>query len=367
MKKIGIVYDDIFAEHHTQGWFSHPECKERVLHTIDVLKEHEMYGKDHAENYVPIMPRDATFEELNWCHEQALIEWVKDAVSKSSEKRLEHMDGDTPVSPQSLNAALQAAGGNFEAIDKIMEGKINRAFVLCRPPGHHANKGRSRGFCLFNNIILATHYLTRKKGIKKVAIFDFDVHAGNGSEDLIWRGIPEGEVLFISSHQDPRAFYPFECHADEIGDGAQKGKIVNITYAPGSGDQCINLALDEIVSPLFREFKPEFILISAGFDAHHTDPIGGLGFTDQSYGNMINKLSPIADEFASGRMAATLEGGYNIDSIARSISNVISTMSTGKLIEDEDEFQEKSDRVEYTENVLIPKIQGFIAPYWKSI
>lgn len=365
MKKVGLVYDDIYAKHDTAGYYSHPECIDRVLRTIDLLKKHQIYGKDHKEEFVPIQPRSATFDEIQWVHDRNLIEKIEYSVSQSTDSRRSYMDGDTPVSPQSLNAALKAAGGNFEAIDAVLEGKVDRAFVLCRPPGHHANKGFSRGFCLFNNVALAAHYLIRKKNIKRVGIYDFDVHAGNGTEDLLWNGIPGGEVLFISSHQDPRSFYPGECFAEDIGEGSQKGKIANITFRADSGDKCMKSALNEVILPMFREFKPEVILFSAGFDGHHSDPIGGLGFTDQGFGNIIKAFEPIAEEYAHGRMIATLEGGYNLDSLARSIANVVSAMSGGSMVENDDEFSDSEDNGEYTTGVLLPELKDILSPYWK--
>lgn len=365
MKKVGIIYDDIYAKHDTAGYYSHPECIERVLKTIELLKNHQMYGSGHKEEFIPIPPRSATFEEIQWAHSKSLIDKIESAVSQSSETRRSYMDGDTPLSPQSLNAALKAVGGNFTAIDMVLEKKIDRAFVVCRPPGHHANSGFSRGFCLFNNIALAAHYLIKKKGIKRVGIYDFDVHAGNGTEDLLWKGIPGGEVLFISSHQDPRSFYPGECFAEDIGEDTQKGKIANITFRADSGDICMKNALNEIILPMFREFKPEIILFSAGFDGHHSDPIGGLGFTDQGFGNIIKAFEPIADEYANGRMIATLEGGYNLDALARSISNVISVMAGDSMVETEDEFTDNESNIEFTNGILIPELKEILQPYWK--
>ncbi|MHA1340566.1 MAG: histone deacetylase family protein [Promethearchaeota archaeon] len=367
MKKVGIVYDNIYSMHETQsGFYSHPECKERVLVTVDKLKEHNFYGPDSDEHFIEIEPVDASYDQIKWVHDQSLINEVEKAVASSSNHYLSHMDGDTPVSPHTLSAALKAAGGNFSAIDAIMAGKVDRAFVLCRPPGHHANKGYSRGFCIFNNIALAVHYLLREKGIKKVAILDFDVHAGNGTEDIFWTGtgIEGTDLLFISSHQDPHYFYPGECFVDDIGSGSQKGKIANITFTRGCGDKSMQLALDKIVIPMMHEFKPEIILFSAGFDAHSSDPIGGLKFTEKGYYNIIKKIEPIADEYCKGRMIATLEGGYNLQALARSITDVLAAMSGFSIVEEGEEYEEDARAIEFTENKLIPSLEEILSPYW---
>lgn len=366
MKNVGIVYDPIYSEHDTEMFSSHPERKERVLHTIEVLQDHNMWGKDRGENFKEVKSREADLDEIRWGHSDYLISRVKNTSENSGKSYgSSYLDPDTPVSPRSFNAALYAAGGNFSAIDAIFNGEIERAFCLCRPPGHHANREASRGFCLFNNIVLASDYLFNKKGIKKVAIVDFDAHAGNGTEEIIYNGIPGGDLLMISTHQDPRTLYPGTCFAEDIGEGQQKGKIINIPFAPYSGDQSMKLALDKIILPVLTEFKPEFLLISAGFDGHYKDPITQLGFTRQGFGKILQKLVPISEEFAKNRISVTLEGGYNLDALANSITNVINVMTDGSIIETEDEYDEGNDVLNFTENKLIPKVQSILKPYWK--
>jgi len=265
---------------------------------------------------------------------------------------------------------LYSAGGNFSIIDAVMEGEIKSGFVLCRPPGHHANKGAARGFCLFNNVVLATQYLMREKNIEKVAIIDWDAHAGNGTEDLVYSGVPnvpeDAELLFFSIHQDPRTLYPGTCFPQEIGEGKQKGKIVNITLPPLSGDNCFQLALEQLILPMLHEFKPEYILFSAGFDGHFMDQLTNLGYTSQGYGKIVQKILPVAEEYAKGRMSFTLEGGYNLAAQSNSILNVLSVLSGGKILVEDDEHDDPRC-VEYTENKLIPFLRETLNPYWKSI
>jgi len=366
MKNVGIVYQDIYAKHDTGP---HPECADRVTHTIEQLKENQMYGENRIAHFKNIDPGKASLEQIRWSHSNTLINKVKNAV-ESTIKRNSHVyiDGDTVASPATYDAALYAAGGNFASIDAIFSGEIDRGFVLCRPPGHHSNRDYARGFCIFNNIALSVEYLIRAKKLNRVAIVDFDAHAGNGTEELFYSGLEQGELLFFSIHQHPHTLYPGTCFVDEIGEGKQKGKIVNITLAPYSGQKSIKLTFDQIILPMLREFKPEFILCSAGFDAHHNDPLTNLGFMDQTYSYIIQELGKISDEFANGRIQCTLEGGYNIKHLGNSITNVINSLADDKTIfKETDEFSigQKVDILEFTENKLIPQIKAIFAPYWK--
>jgi len=371
MKDVGIVYDNIYAEHKTQLTFGHPERPDRVTHAITTLTEYEMYGENRKGNFHQIPPRLATKDEILLSHSTDLIKDIQQSVERAAKsQRNVLLDGDTPVSSQSYIAALYAAGGNFSAIDAIIDGKISSAFVLCRPPGHHANVSASRGFCLFNNIILATQYLMREKGLKRVAIIDWDAHAGNGSEDIVYNGVPnvpeDASLLFFSIHQDPRTLYPGTCFPQDIGEGNQKGKIVNITLPPLSGDDCLQLALDQIILPMLHEFKPEYILFSAGFDGHYKDQLTNLGYTSQGYGKIMQKILPVADEYAKGRISLTLEGGYNLEAQSNSILNVLSILSGSEMIIEDDE-QSNSRCVEYTENKLVPYLKDLLQPYWKIL
>ncbi len=367
MKNVGIIYQDIYAKHDTG---SHPECADRVTHTIEQLKENQMYGENRIAHFKNIDPKKATLEQIRWSHSNALINKVINAV-ESTKKRNSHayIDGDTIASPATYDAALYATGGNFASIDAIFSGEIDRGFVICRPPGHHSNRDYARGFCIFNNIALSVEYLIRAKKLNRVAIIDFDAHAGNGTEELFYSGLPQGELLFISIHQHPHTLYPGTCFVDDIGEGKQKGKIVNITLAPYSGHQSVKLSFDQIILPMLKEFKPEFILCSAGFDAHHNDPLCNLSFIDQTYSYIIQELAKISEEFANGRIQCTLEGGYNIKHLGNSITNVINSLADDKTIfKETDDFSrgQKADILEYTENKLIPQLKAILSPYWKA-
>jgi acetoin utilization deacetylase AcuC-like enzyme len=363
MGKVGLVYDPIYALHDTG--MMHPEKSDRVSVTYEILKEHQMAGPNISANFVEISPYPATLPQILHIHSQGFIDRAQTASRRSKEiGDLMYLDGDTPVSPYTYEASLKAVGGNFAAIDAILAGQIQRAFVLCRPPGHHSNRELARGFCLFNNIALAADYLTREKGIKKVAILDFDCHAGNGTEEIFRTGIEHGNLLIISIHQDPRTLYPGTCTIEEIGEGKQKGKNVNITLAPESGDTSMMMTLTQLVEPLMTEFQPEFILCSAGFDGYKNDPITNLSLTIQGFGQIMQHTVKMANLSAHGRICVTLEGGYNITALANSIVNIMNIMADGDILEKEEEYLESKEILEYTKNNLIPKIRKVLSPYW---
>ena len=366
MKNVGIVYDEIYSRHDTGN---HPECADRVTFTINQFKEYQLYGPDALSHFKAIDPRKATLDQIRWGHKGDLITRVETAVegTKILYDRRDYLDGDTVVSPASYDAALYATGGNFAAIDAIFRGEIDRAFVLCRPPGHHSNFNACRGFCIFNNVVLAAQYLIREKGMKRIAIVDFDAHAGNGTEDMIESGLEGGDLLFFSMHQHPRTLYPGTCYIEDIGREKQKGKIVNLTFAPYSGQQCVELGFKQIILPMLEEFKPDFILISAGFDAHHEDPLTALGFQDSTYAWMIQQLAAFSEKTAQGRISCTLEGGYNLQAIANSISNVVSTLADDKVLFKEDFYGEEDTVIEFTEQKLLPDLSKILAPYWSCL
>ncbi len=367
MKDVGIVYHDIYSKHNTGN---HPERADRVIETIKQLKQVEIFGDSQKNHFKTIIPNQADTEKIKWNHTSNLIHNIE-AISLESKNKNKLLAadgnfGDTIVSPDTYQAALYAVGGNFSSIDAIIENKINRGFVLCRPPGHHANTTNARGFCIFNNIALAAEYLIKEKGIKKIAIVDFDAHAGNGTEDILNSRKDDGEILFFSIHQHPATLYPGTCFIEDIGINHQLGKIVNLTFLPYSGQQCVDMGLNQIILPMLEEFRPEFILISAGYDAHHSDQLTTLGFMNQTYSIIINKLTPIANTYAKGRIQCTLEGGYNLEAISRSIANTINSLADDKTLFQEEYIFPESDKViEFTESKLIPELKNMLSAYWK--
>lgn len=366
MKNVGVAYHEFYEKHDT-GY--HPERAERVIHTKKQLEQLDLFGDSRKSHFHPINPRMAKLSELQWCHTPQLIEELQQLSSRAQKwNELLYTDGiygDTIVSGSSFEAARYAVGGNFQAIDDIMTKKIDRSFVLCRPPGHHANTTNSRGFCFFNNVTLAAEYLIQKWGLKNIAILDFDAHAGNGSEEILNTRNAEGDILFFSIHQHPATLYPGTCFVDEIGEGKQTGKTVNLTVLPYSGQKCIQLLFDQIINPMLEDFKPEFILVSAGYDSHHADTLTAMGLMDQTYSYMIQELAKISAKYSHNRIQCTLEGGYNLVAISNSIANTISTLADDKvLFEEENLFEESQKGVEFTMNQLIPELHEQLRPYW---
>ena len=208
---------------------------------MEQLQRYHLVGENASSDYLSIPAHSATLDQIKCVHSEALVAKMQQMAHQAQKsKQPVELDADTIISGDSFNASLMASGGCFAAVDAMLNNEIDRSFVLCRPPGHHSNRSECRGFCLFNNIALTTNYLTHEKGIERVAILDFDAHAGNGTEEILYQGLDMGEVLFISTHQDPRTLYPGKCFPEEMGNGLQHGKIMNITFPPGGGDICID-------------------------------------------------------------------------------------------------------------------------------
>jgi acetoin utilization deacetylase AcuC-like enzyme len=222
------------------------------------------------------------------------------------------LDGDTFMAPGSLEAALRAVGAVTDAVDLVLAGGVANAFAGCRPPGHHAERERAMGFCLFGNVAIAAKRALDHHGLDRVAIVDFDVHHGNGTQDLLW---DEPRVLFVSSHQMP--LYPGSGKASERG---AHGQILNVPLRPNTGGAEMRAAYDEVVFPELEEFEPELVLISAGFDAHAADPLAHLNWTEADFAWLTARLCDIAEAHAEGRVVSTLEGGYDLPALAASIA-----------------------------------------------
>ena len=231
------------------------------------------------------------------------------------------LDGDTFMSAGSLEAGLRAVGGACAAVDAVLGGPDTRAFVLARPPGHHATRARAMGFCLFSTVAIAALRALEHHGLQRVAVVDFDVHHGNGTQDILW---DEGRCLFASTHQMP--LYPGSGAEDECG---AAGQILNIPLRAGGGSAAMRAAYRDAVFPRLRDFAPQLILISAGFDAHACDPLGGLGWQTDDYAWVTAGLCDIADDVAAGRVVSCLEGGYDLDALMASVRAHVQALQGG--------------------------------------
>jgi acetoin utilization deacetylase AcuC-like enzyme len=356
----GIVYDDIYLEHR----IVHVESHERLIAIMDFLSEK---GVLEDSNFDLIKPRKATLDQLEYVHTKSLIEDIK-GICELAEKtgRNQSLDMDTMVSPKTFEASLYSVGGNLEAADRIMDGEIKNAFALVRPPGHHSNSYKCAGFCIFNNVAIVAEYLFREKGIKRIALIDWDCHHGNGTQDIFFNGSKSnGDLVMFNTHQDGRTLYPGSGFVGEIGSGKGEGKIINYPMPPKAGDDVIPIFFDEIISPVCKEFEPEFILISAGFDTHWSDDLTFMGWTYQAPASFLKLIKTIAKEFSNNRILITLEGGYQVDKQARAVYNCLKVLNDedNNLIEEKSRTSEE-ELLNYMNNKLIPVLKKNLSSYW---
>jgi acetoin utilization deacetylase AcuC-like enzyme len=247
--------------------------------------------------------------ELLRCHPADYVERLRDAVPASGWAQV---DGDTFLSPGSWNAAVRAVGGACAAVDAVIAGDVANAFVASRPPGHHAETATAMGFCLFGTVAIAAKRALDHHGLSRVVVLDFDVHHGNGTQDLLWN---EARAMFCSSHQMP--LYPGTGRTSEVG---AHGQIVNMPLASGSGTVAMRRAWDDMAFPRLEAFEPELIIVSAGFDAHADDPLAGLMWREDDFAWITHRICDLADAHAGGRVVSVLEGGYDLDALAASVA-----------------------------------------------
>jgi acetoin utilization deacetylase AcuC-like enzyme len=300
--RTAIVWSDVYREHQTG---SHPESPERMVAIGRALRAAGMF-----DDLLVLDPRPALLEEVLAVHSPELVDLIRQAAHQGGG----WLDPDTWVSPTSFDVAMLAAGGALRAVDAVMEGETTRAFALVRPPGHHAEPDEAMGFCLLNNIAIAARHALSAHGLERVAIVDWDVHHGNGTQAAFWR---EPQVLFISLHQYP--FYPGSGSQAEQGEGAGAGATINIPLRAGSDDAVYLSAFEGTVIPALHAFQPQLILVSAGYDAHVSDPLAMMRLQTETFGTFARLLRTAADELCAGRLVLVLEGGYNLTALGASV------------------------------------------------
>ncbi|MGA2441030.1 MAG: histone deacetylase [Tepidisphaeraceae bacterium] len=273
-----------------------------------------------GEKTLEIAPVPADEGTIEWVHSRQHIERIKQ-VCRSGGGILD--DGDTPVSERSFELALLSCGAVLSCCDAVMDGRVRRAFAAVRPPGHHAEPDRAMGFCLFGNVAVAAKYLQRRHAVHTVAIVDFDVHHGNGTQAAFE---DDPSVLFISIHQHPKTCYPGTGYEWEVGEGPGRGATLNIPMDPGAGDERYVAEFQSKVLPKLDHFKPEILLISAGFDAHRDDPLAQIELSDQGFETMTRMLVEVANAHCRGRIISALEGGYDLGALGRSVVRHLDAM-----------------------------------------
>ncbi|WP_035606351.1 histone deacetylase [Haloferula sp. BvORR071] len=293
-KLTGIHYDSCYEAHDTGP--GHPESAERYRVLRAALEELPV------EEFPRLPRRTATVAEVLLAHEAHYHDLVyRDVVSCSDVLRT----GDTNICPESYEVALEASGAVLAAVDAVMRGEVLRAFCAVRPPGHHATRARGMGFCIFNHVAIAANYLRKQHGLKRIAIVDWDVHHGNGTEEIFYE---EPEVFYLSLHE--AGIYPFTGRAENRGAGKGVVGALNLPLKHASGGTTALAAWDEFAGPALDGFKPEFVLISAGFDARVRDPLGGLEWEDETFEGLTERVCGVAEKWAGGKVVASLEGGY---------------------------------------------------------
>jgi acetoin utilization deacetylase AcuC-like enzyme len=306
-KPTGLLYDDVYLR-HLAGNSGHPERPERLVFIRDALDKAGL-----LQTLYPIHPRRVTQEELELVHKPSYIALVRKELS-NLQGFADLSTGDTRVSPGSLEAAEFAAGGVLNAVDAVMQGRVKNAFAAVRPPGHHATPTRGMGFCIFNNVAIAARYAQKKYGVRRVLIVDWDYHHGNGTQETFYQ---DGSVFYFSTHH--YGAYPGTGSASETGAGNGSGKILNVPLPPGASDAQILEAFQTKLVPAARNFKPDLILISAGFDGMSRDLLGVFDITPQGFAAITRIVVQLAKELCQGRLVSVLEGGYRLDGLAESV------------------------------------------------
>ena len=309
--RVAFISGDVYFKHDT-GEFAF-ENAGRLRAILDGLKENGLWPRLRRAD-----PRPATLDWVGAIHRPEYIATVKKDVQSGATQL---STGHTLLSRDSFDVALWAVGAALAACDEVMQGKADRAFCAIRPPGHHASSDRGMGFCIFNNAAVTARYLQKKHGLSRVLIIDWDLHHGNGTQEIFYR---DGTVFYFSTHQWP--WYPWTGRADETGEAEGKGTTLNVPLPAGSGDREFLTSFEEKLRPAMDRFRPEFVLISAGFDSRTGDPLGRFRVTDQGFSSLTRVATAIAHDHAAGRLVSVLEGGYSLDGLAKAVSAHITAL-----------------------------------------
>jgi acetoin utilization deacetylase AcuC-like enzyme len=303
---------------------SHPACLEHVMPLGHPERPERLRAVERAleadsfQTLERVQAPRAQLQTVALCHPMDYIAEIRDASPREGMVRL---DADTSMSPGTLEAALRAAGGAVRAVDEVLGKKAANAFVATRPPGHHAETARPMGFCLFDNAAIAARHAQRQHGIDRVAIVDFDVHHGNGSQEIFWA---DKSVMYCSTHQMP--LFP---GTGAVGESGEHNTIVNAPLRPGDGTAAFRAAFESRILPRLLDFRPELVIISAGFDAHIRDPLANINLDEGDFAWVTQKIMDVADRCADGRIVSLLEGGYDLDGLSKSVAAHVTTLMRG--------------------------------------
>jgi acetoin utilization deacetylase AcuC-like enzyme len=308
--RIALVDDPLFAEHRAQE--PHPERPERLQAARAAVAQAKL-----SSTRLDLEPRDATDDELGRVHGGSYLEALGHASGRQG-----YFDADTFYGPKSVAAARRAAGGSVALVDALIGSEVRFGAALLRPPGHHARPSTAMGFCLLNNVAVAAAH-ARASGKDRVAIIDWDVHHGNGTQEMFYA---DPSVLYVSLHQFP--FYPGTGAAHEIGSGEGRGKTLNVPLSGGATDAVYVAAFDRLIAPVLSQFDPDLVLISAGFDAHRRDPLASMALSEHAYGAMTRRIAASLPRGAAGRIGLFLEGGYDLEGLSSSLRAALEALDS---------------------------------------
>jgi len=308
-----VFYDPAILRHEPSS--DHPESARRVDAVMTSVRALERQG-----GLAVTAPRAATEDDILLVHAPEYLKIVRSEIATG---RRQLSTGDTELSRGSLTAALAAAGTVVSAVDAVIGGRARTAFCAVRPPGHHASQRRGMGFCIFNNIAIGARYARRRHGVERILIADWDVHHGNGTQEVFWS---DGGVLFFDSHQHP--WYPGTGSPDEKGEGKATGLIMNNPFPAGAGRREILGAFREGLVPAAERFKPQLVMISAGFDSRAGDPLGRFTLTDQDFAELTGIVLDIARQHANGRVVSVLEGGYSLEGLPPAVTSHLTRLAS---------------------------------------
>ena len=348
-KKTGIVKDNRFLQH--SAGFANPESPERLAAIYEMLDNPLMAWK-----FTHIDAREASHKEIETIHSPSYVEFI----ASTAGKRSVYLDPDTATSPETYEIAKLAVGGVCNAIDGVMNGTVDNSFALVRPPGHHAEKDTAAGFCVFNNIAIGAMHAIQKYNLKRILIIDWDLHHGNGTQHSFYG---DQRVLYFSTHQYP--YYPGTGSLQETGRGQGEYYTINVPLSTGAGDAEFVKIFRKILQPVAMEFKPELVLLSAGFDTYFQDPLGGMRVTPDGFAAMTRILLNIADACCHGRFVAVLEGGYHVAGLTKSVKAVLEEMLDETHFSEERLSLLEKEVDEKTEQAIINKVISRIGLYWK--
>ncbi len=343
--KTGIVKDERYLRHVTGD--GHPESPARLAAVYTMLDESLM-----REEFTYILPEKAAIEDILSVHSRTYVDLVA-----GTEKKNTQLSQDTGSCSKSYQTALLAAGGLFRAISMVVSGEIKNAFALIRPPGHHAEKNRAMGYCLFNNVALGARYAQKRLGFKRILIVDWDVHHGNGTQHAFE---DDSTVLFFSVHQFPH--FPGTGSFMEVGFGPGEGYTANVPLPGGYGDGEFVSIFDKLLRPMALEFDPDLVLVSAGFDIHPADPLGGMRVSEQGLAGMTRILMEIAEATCNGKLVLSLEGGYDPGVLAASVKTVLMELGGLNICAVSELIKRANEK---KVNYAVQRLKNVHKPYWK--